>query len=209
MTNFKLKVKVHKISILSKSKGEATRLEGLGANNLLCTELPRPYATLKFEEDTKITTTGKYHNFMTSQHQTDILQVIKNAYQKDERPDLRGIDLSGANLSFVNLRRADLSGANLTGADLVGADLSFTNLSGVNLSEANMVKATLTWVNLTDAYLSGADLFRAELIWANLVNADFSEAHLLEANLRAAKYNLNTIWPENFDPTQTNAVLVD
>ncbi len=39
--------------ILSKSKGEATRLDGLGANNL-CTELPRPYATLKFEEDTII-----------------------------------------------------------------------------------------------------------------------------------------------------------
>ncbi len=53
---------------------------------------------------------------MALQRQTDILQISKNAYQKNEQPDLRGIDLSGANLSFVNLRRADLSGANLTGA---------------------------------------------------------------------------------------------
>ncbi len=38
--------------ILSKSKGEASRIEGLSTNNL-CSDLPRPYATLKFKEDTK------------------------------------------------------------------------------------------------------------------------------------------------------------
>ena len=37
--------------ILSKSKGEASRIEGLDANKL-CSDLPRPYATHKFEEAT-------------------------------------------------------------------------------------------------------------------------------------------------------------
>ncbi len=38
-------------SILSKSKGEASWLEGLGANNLY-SNLPCPYTTLKFKEGT-------------------------------------------------------------------------------------------------------------------------------------------------------------
>ncbi len=36
--------------ILSKSKGEASRIDGLDANKL-CSDLPRPHATLKFKED--------------------------------------------------------------------------------------------------------------------------------------------------------------
>ncbi len=62
---------------------------------------------------------------------------------------------------------------------------------------------------MSKAYLSGADLFRAELIWANLRGANLSEAYLLEANLRAAKYNNQTEWPEDFDVANTHAVQID
>ena len=57
----------------------------------------------------------------------EVLKIIADAREKNERPDLRG-----ANLRWVDLRGVDLSGANLSGVDLRGVDLR-----GVDLSEAN------------------------------------------------------------------------
>ncbi len=53
LTNVVAIEKCFRLGILSKSKGEATRcIDCLHQNHQA--ELPRPYATLKFEEDTRL-----------------------------------------------------------------------------------------------------------------------------------------------------------
>lgn len=86
----------------------------------------------------------------------------------NQRPDLRGIDLSRAYLYDidltnsiligVNLSRACLIGADLTGADLGGANLRGAYLSAANLSEANLSYADLAEAQISDANLQGANL---------------------------------------------------
>lgn len=118
---------------------------------------------------------------------------------ENKRPDLIGVDLSGANLidaclslanlSLADLSRADLSGADLSEADLSGAYLSFANLNlaflrGANLSKANLRGVDLSGANLNNADLSGADLNLANLGFANLSGANLCKAKLIGADLR-------------------------
>jgi len=77
----------------------------------------------------------------------------------DIRPDLRGVNLSGArlsgaDLSGANLMRADLSGADLSGANLSRADLFGANLSRADLSGANVEGAIAEWTVFGDVDLS-------------------------------------------------------
>ena len=65
---------------------------------------------------------------MNEMNREEVLKIITEAREKEERADLRGANLYGANLCGANLRRADLTradlyGANLYGANLYGADL--------------------------------------------------------------------------------------
>lgn len=75
-----------------------------------------------------------------------------------------------ANLNGANLRWLNLCGADLRGADLRGADLR-------------------------RAYLRGADLREADLRGTYLYEAD-----LRGTDLRGAKWNCHTIWPNGFCP---------
>jgi uncharacterized protein YjbI with pentapeptide repeats len=151
------------------------------------------------------------------------------------RPDLSYIDLSrtglsqsnfltdtillGANLSGSNLFLSDLRGALLLGANLSGANLSGSNLSRTGLTHANLSKSILRTTNLSEATLieanlSGADLTKANLNSAILFQADLRETILLGANLNnadlnQAKYNLNTKWPDGFDPKSVGAIQLE
>lgn len=138
-----------------------------------------------------------------------VLQIARTAYERNERPNFNGADLSGLNLSFTHLVRADLTGANLTEVDMSGANLTFADFRQTNLSEALLIRANFSGADLSGAYLGGADLFRADLIWADLRGTDLSDADLQEANLRAAKYNEHTKWPEDFDFVHAEAIRVD
>ena len=76
----------------------------------------------------------------------------------DEKIDLEGADLRGANLSGyilrdVNLRRTDLRGTNLSGADLSGAIIR-----EANLMDADLRGTDLRWADLSGSSLVGADL---------------------------------------------------
>ena len=48
----------------------------------------------------------------------EVLKIIADAREKDERPDLRGANLRGVDLRGVDLRWVDLRGANLRWVDL-------------------------------------------------------------------------------------------
>ena len=83
------------------------------------------------------------------------------------------------------LRGEDLVGANLVGANFSGAILEEANLEGASLREADLREADLRRANLREADLSGADLDGADLRWADL---------------SGAKANIQTKWPDRFDP---------
>ena len=63
-----------------------------------------------------------------------VLEIARLAFEKGEKPDLRG-----RRMSAIGLYQAKLSGA-----DLREADLTQTNLSGADLSQANLSKADLS-----------------------------------------------------------------
>jgi len=49
----------------------------------------------------------------------------------------------------------------------------------------------------------------ANLTGAILVNADLSDAELDAADFYKARYTVDTIWPDDFDPKAAWAILVD
>ncbi|MBN3906714.1 MAG: pentapeptide repeat-containing protein [Nostoc sp. NMS1] len=126
---------------------------------------------------------------------------------KDQKLDLRHIDIRRADLLGVNLQQADLRGSDLSGSDLRGADLSEADLNGAklvrsilyetkllkaslcgaNLCLANLNRANLCGANLRSANLSGASLRVANLQGANLYKANLQQATLKVANLSGAK----------------------
>lgn len=123
----------------------------------------------------------------------DVINLLRVASERGERPNLRGANLSGANLRYANLSRADLSYANLEFADLRGADLGFAdlydaNLRGVDLRgakirDANMLGVKLRDADLRDTDLSYTSLRDADLRYASLRGADLHEAIMHGANL--------------------------
>ena len=120
-----------------------------------------------------------------------IEQIIKEAWEKGETPDLRGADLGRANLSRANLSGANLREANLSWASLYEANLSFATLSGahlhwVHLSSANLSEARLSGAGLHNAILDRANFSRANLNEANLSFATLDRANLSFANLSEA-----------------------
>jgi hypothetical protein len=98
-----------------------------------------------------------------------------------EGADLRGANLGGYFLRDVNLRRTDLSGTNLSGADL----------SGAIIREANLMDADLSGADLRWADLSGSSLVQADL-GATGFTPTYWDDVLLE--------NLNPGYPYPVDP---------
>lgn len=77
-----------------------------------------------------------------------------------ERLDLSGADLRGANLKGAQLRQVNLSGADLRDADLTDTALADADLTGANLEGATLIGANLhriVWrdVNLRNAKVGG------------------------------------------------------
>ncbi len=112
----------------------------------------------------------------------DVERIVKEAREKQQRPDLRGADLRGADLRGADLERANLRGAYLRGANLKGANLERTDLNEADLDEADLDEA-----NLDDADLNEADLERAKLRRAKLRGVYLTGANLTGANLTGAK----------------------
>jgi hypothetical protein len=131
-------------------------------------------------------------------HASEALEIARIAHSKDERPNLRG----------ANLSRADLVGAYLVGADLSGATLSGANLRDANLSRANLGDANLGGANLRRAYLVGANLRRADLRGAYLSGAYLSDADLIGAYLVGTCLDPSNTLPTLTDEEITAAGLI-
>lgn len=97
------------------------------------------------------------------------------------KPTFREFDLAGRNLSGLNLSKADLQGANLNQASLRGTNLKGANLQAAQLEVADLREAKLEGANLKDAKLRGV-------------------------KLESARYDANTIWPQDFTLPPANFV---
>ncbi len=133
----------------------------------------------------------------------DIQAAFSVVGRRDQKYDIRLIDLTGAHLAGANLPRARLRNVNLAGADLTdarlhdasvtgavlgGADLAGANLTGADLTDANLCTVNLAGVHffcakLTGAFLVGATLTGAILALADLTGADLAGANLTDVNL--------------------------
>ena len=86
----------------------------------------------------------------------------------------------------LNLSGADLSGADLRDANLIKADLTGTILISANLARAKLINAWLAESNLYDAFLIEADFHGADLRATNLCEVDLFSGNLREASLHYA-----------------------
>ncbi|MDU5867846.1 MAG: pentapeptide repeat-containing protein [Cutibacterium avidum] len=84
----------------------------------------------------------------------DAMDIIREARDRHEVPDLRRANLRGA-----DLRRADLDGA-----DLAGADLRDANLRGANLTGAGMWGANLHLTSWEGLAIDGLHRYRCLLV---------------------------------------------
>ncbi|RAV21055.1 hypothetical protein DQG23_13315 [Paenibacillus contaminans] len=129
------------------------------------------------------------------------------------RAELRCKNMAGASLSGTNLRNAELNNSDLSYCNLFESNLIMSNFEGGLLINANISKAKCFYASFKNTNLSKANLLDAEVREANFSNALLYGANmnclgLLQANLVGAKYDSNTIWPPNYNPSEHGAVLL-
>ena len=152
------------------------------------------------------------------EHQAIFQQGVEvwNQWRKehrDIRPDLSGIDFTGAHLndvrlSFSQLKEAsfrnaqlqrayfvssDLSDADFRNALLTNAHLDGAKLKGTDLSGAKLQQAKIRTANLRGANLSGADLS-----FTDLDRTDFSNANLHETDFHGARIRFTEFFNVDF-----------
>ena len=131
--------------------------------------------------------------------------VKHNETPADESPveepqwlgELRRLGLARPNLAEANLMSADLSGADLVGVDLTKADLRGARMRSAILTGADLSLASLTGAELTKADFGGAKLAHADLSDADLSGANFVGADLAGAYVENARWDQETLWPED------------
>ena len=99
--------------------------------------------------------------------------------------DLRKADLYWAAAYQSSFRNADLTGAKLAGADLKEADFTGAALEGADLGRDNLNGST------------------------SLQGAKFLRANLRYAILEGANYDIDTAFPEGFDPISRGMIFTE
>lgn len=92
---------------------------------------------------------------------------------------------------LVRVEADTLQAADLSGALLLGADLTGMRCTGASFRHARLMRACLIEADLAAADFCGADLRGADLRGADLTGA---------------RYDRNTLWPAQFDPTLYGAI---
>ena len=139
-----------------------------------------------------------------------------------------GRDLSGVDLSHLSIRQLDLTDIKAVGVVLRGrrrpaeaeddpkvwdryADgYVRTRWAQARMERADLTEADLTWAPLNKGHLRGAvlrdavlveaDLRGCDLRDADLCGADLTGAILDDVDLRGARWDERTRWPEGFEP---------
>ena len=114
---------------------------------------------------------------------------------------LNGFDLEGLKLAGASFSQSKLIGSNFERGNLYRTNFYNANLAQANLKEANLRKAELYKANLKSADLQGANLSKTNLTDAILKDANLSGANLegakvTDEQLKSAKTNWRTIFPD-------------
>lgn len=130
-----------------------------------------------------------------------IIQDYRQGNRNFSQQILNELDLEGLKLSGASFSQSKLIGVNLQKANLYRTNFYNANLAQANLKEANLQKAELYKANLKNADLQGADLQNANLNSAILKDANLGGANLKGAKvddeqLKTAKTNWRTIFPD-------------
>jgi serine/threonine-protein kinase len=131
-------------------------------------------------------------------------EIVIQSYRQGDRnfsqQMLNELDLQGLKLSGASFSQSKLIGTNLQKANLYRTNFYNANLAQANLKEANLRRAELYKANLKNADLQGADLTNANLNnailkEANLIGANLKGAKIDDEQLKTAKVNWRTIFP--------------
>jgi uncharacterized protein YjbI with pentapeptide repeats len=149
--------------------------------------------------------------------------------------NFRGSDLKSANLSGADFNGTDFFGAsfnsstvwpsgfnpqtakafgpgidfsdfNLTGFNQISGQLQNTNFEGVDLSGKRTEVADFSNSNFKNANLSGGNKKQTKFINTDLRGANLYGANITSSTFTGAVYDLNTIWPDGFDPVAAGAL---
>lgn len=135
------------------------------------------------------------------QYTPDLILLEYNKGQKNfsqqvlSEMNLEGLRLAGASFSQSKLIGTNLHKANLYKTNFVSANLAQSNLREANLQRAELYRANLKNADLQGADLKGANLTGAILKETNLCGADLKGAKIDEQQLKNAKTNWRTIYP--------------
>lgn len=102
---------------------------------------------------------------------------------------LDGIHLENARLSNIHLEKAKLNYAHLKGANLIYGKLQYAELDHADLQNARLRLALLERASLEHANLYNANLERARLQRAILRYTDLRKANLKDAQLQEARFH--------------------
>jgi serine/threonine protein kinase, bacterial len=130
-----------------------------------------------------------------------IIQDYRQGNRNFSQQILNELNLEGLKLSGASFSQSKLIGVNLQKANLYRTNFFNANLAQANLKEANLQKAELYKANLKNADLQGADLQNANLNSAILKDANLGGANLKGAKvddeqLKTAKTNWRTVFPD-------------
>lgn len=129
------------------------------------------------------------------------LSAFNNGKKDFSDQDLQGLNLQGGKLNKCIFRYSQLQGiiladTNLSQANFYGADLNLANLTNANLTESYLSKSNLENADLKGANLASADFTNANLTNANLCGANLKNAKINQQQLKDAKVNWATTFPD-------------
>jgi uncharacterized protein YjbI with pentapeptide repeats len=121
----------------------------------------------------------------------DVQAAVTVVGRRNEKRDIRPIDLRGADLRGADLTRLNLRGANLSRVNLAGANLPRPDSGGPDLGDAILHEADLSGADLSGGDLRGADLQKANLHQANLQHADLGVMTRIDLRLTTSSIVVN------------------
>lgn len=123
---------------------------------------------------------------------------------------IRDASIANLELEGISFAGSDLSGSDLTGSDLYGSILLETNMSQCKMRGVDLRFSHLDVVSFRGADLCNARFSRDELGGGLVLHAvDFTGANLEGADFSGAIYDMETVFPDGFDPKQRGLIKLD
>ncbi len=126
--------------------------------------------------------------------------VDRHYANKAAKRDLQHMLGTGEKFIGIDLRGRDLSGSYLAGKDFRGGRFDGANLEGATF------RGPPPPLYPSENLYPSAGLYP---MGTPVGVQPLPDANLREANIRGAKYDSSTEWPENYDPAENGAVLCE